>query len=183
MRDRVSSLPRRPQPISIAPLGELGAASAEVVEMLVAASFDPEIRAKNYLPHSMDAAQARTYCLSANGVVLRLGDRPVGVAVARPDPDPGQGVEIPAGCPELEMWVLPPYRGQAMRWFPLITAWMAQRFDELLGVTWADNHTAVALLRWSGWKWLGQSFWSDGTCEGRCEVVLYDLRPHRHAAT
>ena len=171
------------QPIGISPLGEDGAGCPEVVAMLVEASFDPQIRAKNYLPPAMDAARARAYCVNANGVVLRLGGRPVGIAVARPGPDPGQGVEIPAGCPELDMWVLAPHRGQSMRWFPLITTWMAQRFDELLGVTWADNRTAVALLRWSGWKWLGQSFWTDGTCEGRCEVFLYDLRPHRRAAT
>jgi len=151
----------------------------DVIAMLVEGSFDPAVREKNYLPACMDAARARAYCAEACGVVLYLDGRPVGVAVAKPDPDPGTGVEIPAGCPELDMWVLPRWRGQSMRWFPLIAAWMAQRFDELLGVTWADNHTAIALLRWSGWKWLGQSFWSCETCSGHCEVFLYDLRPHR----
>lgn len=151
--------------------------------MLVEASFDPAIRAKNYLPAGLDTERARAYCASSEGVVLRLGDTPVGVAVAKPDPDPGVGVEIPAGCPELDMWVLAPFRGQGMRWFPLIAAWMAERHEQLLGVTWADNHTAVALLRWSGWKHLGKSFWTDGSCSGHCEVFVYDLRPHRTRST
>ena len=179
---RVPRMPQRssqPPAVTISPLGPAGAESEDVVAMVVEGSFDPEVRIKNYLPSRMDTERAREYCAGANGIVLRLDGKPVGVAVARPDPDPGVGVEIPAGCVELDMWVLPAYRGQGMRWFPLITDWMAQRFDQIVGVTWEDNHTAIALLRWSGWKWIGRSFWSGGGCSGHCQVFIYDLRPHR----
>ncbi len=166
-------------PVSISRLGEACDDRDEVLAMLVEGSFDAEVLVKNYLPQRMDRARAERYLAEADGVVLRLGSRPVGVAVALHEPSPGEGVEIPEGSVELDMWLLAPFRGQGMRWFPLIKDWMAERFDHLVGVTWADNHTAVALLRWSGWRHLGASLWRCEGCEGRCEVFLYDLRAHR----
>lgn len=166
-------------PVSVSPLGEDAAADPEVLDMLIEGSLDPEVRAKNYLPAYMDAARAAQYCRESVGVVLLLGGQPVGVAVARPNPDPGQGVTVPPGCPELDMWVLPRCRGQAVRWLQFILDYLAQRFEQILGVTWEENHTAVALLRWSGWRWLGRSFWSDGSCAGYCQVFVYDLKAHR----
>lgn len=168
-----------PANISISPLDAAAAESDDVIAMLIAGSIDPEVRVKNYLPAAMDAARAQQYCREANGVVLRLDGQPVGVAVAKPNPDAGVGVEIPKDCPELDMWVLASVRGQGLRFFPLVKEWLAQRFDQVLGVTWEDNHTAVALLRWSGWQWLGRSFWSDGSCAGHCQVFVYDLKAHR----
>ena len=65
----------------------------------------------------------------------------------------------------------------------LVADWMAARFERLVGVTWADNETAIALLRWSGWRWIGRSVWSGGGMSGPCEVFLYDLAPHRGRTT
>jgi hypothetical protein len=147
--------------------------------MFVEASFDPAIGASNYLPPRMDEAKARAYCAGTAGVVLRSGGTPAGVAVILPEPDPGVGVEIPEGCVELDVWVLAPFRGQVVRWFPLIQAWMAERYPRVLGVIWEDHHTAKALLRWSGWRHLGRSFWSRDGCSGQCDVFLLELLPPR----
>jgi len=165
--------------VSVTALGAPVEDRDAVIAMLVEGSFDPEVRAKNYLPACMDGGRAETYYAEACGVVLRLGGRPVGVAVALSEPSPGEGVEVPAGSVELDMWVLAPFRGQGVRWFPLMKDWMARRFDHLVGVTWETNRTAIALLEWSGWKRIGRSFWRCETCEGHCEVFLYDLKRHR----
>jgi hypothetical protein len=171
------------QPISMSPLREVTAADDDVLAMLVEGSFDADIRMKTYFPSRMDAAQALAYCRATEGVVLRLGGKPVGLAVARPDPDAGQGVAIPPGVPELELWVLAAHRGQGKRWFPLFAPWMAQRFDRMIAVAWEDNHAPIALLRHSGWDWLGKSFWTDGSVSGNCEVFSYDLTPLRNRLT
>jgi RimJ/RimL family protein N-acetyltransferase len=181
-----ATAPRRTaQPVSISSLA-LDANSGDVIAMVVQASFDSSVRANHYLPPCMDEAAARRYCETTDGVVLRLGSRPVGVLAVLHDPHPGEGVEIPAGSVEFEMWVLPEYRGQGMRWFPLVASWLAQRFHTLVGVTWSTNETAIALMRWAGWKWLGRTFWRGegefAEVQGSCEVFLYDLTPHRARA-
>jgi hypothetical protein len=180
---RAPAWPAPTPSFSLTPLGTAGAACEEVVAMVVEASLEPDICEKSYLPARMDADRARQYCAHANGVVIRVGGKPVGVAMAHPDPDPGQGVEIPAGCAELEVWVLAAYRGQTKLWYPMMMAWMAARFDRLISVIWADNHAPTTVLRRNGWAWLGQSDWSDGGCSGRCDVFLYDLAPHRAPTT
>jgi hypothetical protein len=177
--DRVAGHSMRAEAVRISPLLDVTEADSDIITMLVEGSFDAAVRTKNYLPACMNEAQALDYCRTTDGVVLWLGDRPVGVAALLPNPNAGEGVEIPAGVCELDMWVLPQFRGIGMRWFPLMKVWAAQHHDQLLGVTWADNTTAIALLRWSGWKWLGRSFWQSGSCSGHCEVFLYDLTPHR----
>jgi len=154
-----------------------------VLAMLAEGSFDPEVLASSYLPPRMDLAGASRYAATARGLVLRLDGRPVGIAVALAEPSPGEGVEVPAGSVELDMWLLAPERGQGMRWFGLIKAWMAERHDHLVGVTWSRNTTAVALLRWSGWRHLGRSHWRCDAVEGACEVFVYDLAAWRAAQT
>lgn len=178
------SVPISERQLSITPLGENGVVGADVVAMIVEASFDPAIRVMNYLPHSMDDARARDYCATSEGIVLRLDGAPVGVTVVRRQVQPGEGVAIPPDCVELDEWVLPPFRGQGIlgkRGWPLITAWLAQRCERVISVTWTHNHAAQALLRSRGYRWLGRSSWSDGKSSGSCEVFLYDLAPRRAA--
>lgn len=155
---------------------------ADVISMIVEASQDPEIRRKNYLPAGLDDEGARRYCATSDAVVLYLGDRAVGLAAALPEASPGEGVEVPAGSVELDMWVLAPFRGQGPRWFPLIADRFAERFDHIVGCTWEDNRTAIALLRWSGWRRIGRSYWTCPGMSGWCEVFLYDLAAHRARA-
>ncbi len=179
------SNPSSAQKLTITPFIENGAAADDVVAMLVEASRDPAIRAMNYLPHNMDEAGARQYCAANDGVALRLDGKPVGVSVVHAHAQPGEGVEIPPGCGELDEWVLPPFRGQGIlgrRGWPLITAWLAPRLERVVSVTWTDNHAAQALLRSRGYKHIGRSFWSGNGLSGYCEVFLYDLSPHRAAS-
>lgn len=171
--------------LSLSPLGEVGAACDDVVAMIVEASHEPAIRAMNYLPHCLDTASAREYCAGADGVVLRIDGAPVGVTVVLHHPSPGEGVEIPDGCVELDEWVLPPWRGKGIlgkRGWPLISAWLAQRFERVLSVTWEENVAAQALLRGRGYEWIGKSLWSGNGQSGPCEVFLYDLTRHRSTA-
>lgn len=179
------SVPIRSRQLTITPFVDQGAVGDEVIAMIVEASFDPAIRAMNYLPHCLDEARARQYCTKSDGIVLRLDGEPVGVTVVRHAVQPGEGVAIPPGCVELDEWVLPPFRGQGIlgkRGWPLITAWLAQRFERVISVTWSDNHAAQALLRSRGYKWLGRSLWSDSVMSGPCEVFLYELAQQRAAS-
>lgn len=172
-------------PLTLSPLGPIGAAQDDVVAMVVEASFEPAIQVMNYLPNCLTAEKAREYCRQSDGVVLRLDGRPVGVTVVSRHPQPGAGMEVPPGTIELDEWVLPPFRGKGIlgkRGWPLIAAWLAQRFDYALSVTWADNHAAIALLRGRGYRGLGRTFWTGADSSGYCEVFLYDLAPHRAPA-
>ena len=170
--------------LSITPFVENGAVGADVIALVIEGSFEPAIRDMNYLPHCLDEARAREYCTKSDGIVLRLDGEPVGVTVVRRRVQAGEGVEVPPGCVELDEWVLPPFRGQGIlgkRGWPLITAWLAQRFELVISVTWDYNHAAQALLRSRGYKWLGRSFWRDGEISGHCEVFLYELTQQQPA--
>lgn len=150
--------------------------------MIIEGSFDPEIPSMNNLPPCLDEARARAYCAQSDGMVLWLDGEPVGVAIAHP-PEPGDGVAIPEDCVELDEWVLAPFRGHGLlgkrgAW-PLIAAWLAQRFDHALAVAWTHNHAAHSLLRARGYRQLGRSHWSGPRSSGYCEVFVYDLAAHR----
>ena len=169
-------------PITLSPLGPIGAAQDDVIAMLIEASFDPAIREMNYLPDCMDQEAAREYCRKSDGVVLRVEGQPVGVTVLDRSLHTGDGVEIPPGSVELDEWVLPPFRGKGIlgkRGWPLIAAWLAQRFDHAVSLTWEHNHAAMALLLGRGYKRHGRTYFSDSGTEGWCEVFLYDLAPHK----
>lgn len=166
-------------PVSISPFTAVAPDDDAVVEMLLAGARDPDVLRKNYLPRPLDRAGALAYLAATEGVVLRLAGAPVGVAAAMPDPSPGEGVDVPAGSVELDMWVLPTARGQGPRWFTPVLAWIAERHRHLVGVTWADNHVAIDMLRWVGWQWIGRSHWRDDTMAGDCEVFLLDLAAWR----
>lgn len=166
-------------PVSIEPFAALSPDDDAVLAMLIDGSRDPEVLRKNYLPRPLDRDRARSYLASTEGVVLRLGGDAVGVAAALPDPSPGEGVAVPAGSVELDMWLLPQARGQGPRWFKPVLAWIAERHDTLVGVTWADNHIAVAMLIWSGWRQVGRSHWRDDTMAGDCLVFQLDLAAWR----
>lgn len=176
MSDRPTNLPH----VGLSPLSVAGEVPDDVVAMVVEASFDAAILEHNYLPARMSPDAARAYCLGAVGVVLCHDGLPAGLAVAHPRPDPGEGVTIPPNAVELDVWVLRPYRGQVVRWFPLIKRWMSERFDHLIGVVWERHQTARALLRFAGFQTLGRSFWKgEGALAGHCEVFALDLRAHR----
>lgn len=179
------SFPSSSQELTITPFSENGVVADDLVAMIVEASCDPAIRHMNYLPHNLNEAQARDYCATRDGVALRLDGKPVGVSVVHHKAQPGEGVTIPPGCGELDEWVLPPFRGQGIlgrRGWPLIAAWLAQRFERVISVTWVDNLAAQALLRSRGYKHIGRSFWSGNGVSGHCEVFLYELSPHRVAS-
>jgi hypothetical protein len=165
--------------LSLSSLGDTP--SDDVVAMLVEASFDPDICRSNYLTPRMDADQAREYCAVTRGAVLRVGDEPVGLAVAR-NPDAGEGVELPPGAVEIELWILARHRGQGTRWFALVTEWMAERFEVLVSVLWEGSGQVAALLSRSGWERLGSSFWSGPGGAGNCDVFCY-YALGRHVST
>ena len=173
--------------ISLTPLGEAGGRDAAVVAMLVEASQDAEIAAATELPSQMDTERARAYCVASEGVVIRVNGEPVGIGRMQRNPIIGDGVAVPAGAVQLDEWLLPRWRGQGLlsergAW-PLLAAWMAERFDLEVSVVWEDHLAMLAILRARGYTRLGRSYWisppdGDGT-SGFCEVWLYDLRPHR----
>lgn len=168
--------------LTLSALREGGAIAEDVVAMIVEASFDPEIPAMNNLPRGLDEAGARVFFAQSDGVVLRLDGEPVGLVVAHA-PDPGDGVEVPPSCAELDEWVLAPFRGLGLlgkrgAW-PLIAAWLAQRFEHVLASAWSHNHAAHSLVRARGYRHVGRTHWVGPRSSGFCEVFLYDLAPHR----
>lgn len=176
--------------ITITPLGEEGAADPAVIAMLVEASNDPGLVAATELPGRMDDARARAYCLSSDGVVIRVGGEPAGAGLVQHHPNVGEGVDYPAGSVQLDEWLLARFRGKDVlgpqRAWPLLVEWLAQRFDHEVSVMWEDHVEMITILRARGYTRLGRSYWrstpeGDGT-EGWCEVWLYDLRPHRRPA-
>lgn len=152
--------------------------SPEVIATVVQGSFDPAVQEMNYLPSCLDAHAARAYLERNEGVVIRLDGKPIGVTVASKELHPGEGVQVPPGAVELDEWVLAPYRGQGIlgkRGWPLISAWLAQRHDWAVSVTWEHNDAAARLLLGRGYRHLGKSFWSEDGMSGWCNVYLYDL--------
>jgi hypothetical protein len=176
--------------LTLTPLGEVGANDEVVVAMFAEASLDAALCANTELPGNMDLAHAREYIRTSDGVVIRLDGVPVGAGRVQHDPNLGEGVDVPAGAVQLDEWLLPRYRGrgilgEAGAW-PQIVAWMAERFDTEVSVTWADHVAMLAILRARGYTRVGLSYWrskpdGDGT-QGWCEVWIYDLRPHRRPA-
>lgn len=152
-----------------------------VISLVIEASFDAEICAKNYLPPNMDEAQAKKYCAESDALIFWLDDKPIGATVVRHEAHPGEGVEVPAGSVELDEWLLASYRGQGLMGrrigWPLIVSWLARRFQHVVSITWEDNHQAINLLRTRGYRHIGKSFWSDAgfPLSGYCEVFLYNL--------
>lgn len=176
--------------LTLTPLGEVGANDEAVVAMYIEASLDDAVCANIELPGNMDVAHAREYIRASDGVVIRLDGVPVGAGRVQQHFNPGEGVEVPADGVQLEEWLLPRFRGrgilgQAGVW-PQLAAWLAERFDTEVSVTWADHVAMLAILRARGYTRVGRSYWrsppeGDGT-EGWCEVWIYDLRPHRRSA-
>jgi amino acid adenylation domain-containing protein len=178
--------------ISLTPLGDVGAEDEAVVAMFAEASKDASLCGNTELPGNMDLERAREYVRTSDGVVIRLDGVPVGAGRVQHQPNLGEGIEVlvPPGAVQLDEWLLPRYRGrgilgEAGAW-PQLLAWMAERFDTEVSVTWADHVAMLAILRARGYTRVGRSYWrskpdGDGT-EGWCEVWIYDLRPHRKAS-
>jgi surfactin family lipopeptide synthetase A len=173
--------------LTLTPLGELGANDEVVVAMFAEASLDAALCANTELPGNMDLARARAYIRASDGVVIRLDGVPVGAGRVQHHPNLGEGVEVPAGAVQLDEWLLPRFRGRGILGeagvWPQLVAWLAERFDTEVSVTWADHVAMLAILRARGYTRVGRSYWrstpeGDGT-EGWCEVWTYDLRPHR----
>jgi amino acid adenylation domain-containing protein len=176
--------------LTLTPLGELGASDEDVIAMFAEASLDAALCANTELPGNMDRARAREYILASDGVVIRLDGVPVGAGRVQHCPNLGEGVEVPAGAVQLDEWLLPRFRGRGILGeagvWPQLVAWLAERFDTEVSVTWADHAAMLAILRARGYTRVGRSYWrstpeGDGT-EGWCEVWIYDLRPHRRQA-
>jgi hypothetical protein len=174
--------------LSLTPLGELGANDEAVVSMFAEASLDPALCANTELPGNMDLAGARAYIRASDGVVIRQDGVPVGAGRVQHHPNLGEGVVVPANAVQLDEWLLPRFRGRGILGeagvWPQLVAWLAERFDTEVSVTWADHVAMLAILRARGYTRVGRSYWrsaaeGDGT-EGWCEVWIYDLRPHRH---
>jgi hypothetical protein len=173
--------------ITISPLSEAGAVPDDVVAMVVAASLDPAIRDETYLVQSLDETCAREYCKKSDGVVVRLDGVPVGVSIVHHTLPPLQGIEIPAGCVELEQWILAPFRGRGLMGrhgsWPLVAAWLAQRFERLLGVAFVGHAASQGCVRSCGWNPHGRGYLNSngipGYRSGECDVSVYELAPHR----
>jgi amino acid adenylation domain-containing protein len=175
--------------LTLTPLGEDGANDEVVVAMFAEASRDAALCANTELPGNMNLARAREYILASDGVVIRLDGVPVGAGRVQHHPNLGEGVEVPAGAVQIDEWLLPRFRGRGILGeagvWPQLVAWLAERFDTEVSVTWADHAAMLAILRARGYTRVGRSYWrstpeGDGT-EGWCEVWIYDLRPHRQS--
>jgi RimJ/RimL family protein N-acetyltransferase len=164
--------------VTVTVLGESAASCDDVVAMFVDASHDAHLCAATYLPAVMDAGQARRFCAESEGWVIRANGAAAGVLLVHHVPRPGEGVELPSGCVEIERWLLARYRGKGLlrRAWPQLTAKLARRFRHLAAVCWEQNHEARQSLRACGFEHLGRSFWADETCSGWCEVYLYHLQ-------
>jgi hypothetical protein len=165
------------EPISISPFTTID--NDDDIEMRIARARDLEVLQKNYRPRPIDRAGARAYFATTEGVVLRLGGVPVGVAAVLSTPWPGDGVVVPIGSAELEIWVLPSVRGQGPRWFTPVLSWVAERHDQLVGVAWADSYGAIEMLHRVGWQSIGRSYWRDENVSGECKVFQLDPRRWR----
>lgn len=179
--------------ISLSPLGAEGASDPAIINLFVEASMDGALCANTELPSGMDVARARAYCLASDGVAILVNGIPVGAGLVQQDPNVGvlpAGVTVPAGAVQLDEWLLPRFRGQAIlsetgAW-PQIAEWLSRRFRYEVSVVWEDHLAMLAILRARGYTRLGRSMWysaqdGDGT-SGPCEVWLYDLLPHRVAS-
>ena len=161
-------------------------AAATLVGLLfVAVSVNIQLLRGPEGPHHRDIA-GRTFgdflfTLMLSLVLLIPHQEPVGLAVAR-NPDAGEGVELPPGAVEIELWILARHRGQGTRWFALVTEWMAERFEVLVSVLWEGSGQVAALLSRSGWERLGSSFWSGPGGAGNCDVFCY-YALGRHVST
>jgi hypothetical protein len=176
--------------LTLTPLGEVGANDEAVVAMFAEASLDAALCANTELPGNMSLARAREYVRTSDGVAIRLDGVPVGAGRVQHQPNLGEGVDVPAGAVQLDEWLLPRFRGRGILGeagvWPQLVAWLAERFDTEVSVTWADHAAMLAILRARGYTRVGRSYWrsapdGDGT-EGWCEVWIYDLRPHRRSA-
>jgi amino acid adenylation domain-containing protein len=177
--------------IGLTDFGELGARDPAVVAMLVEASRDDEIRANTELPQAMGEAEAREYLRTHEGVVIRIDGEPAGAGVVHRPPHVGVGVEAPPGSVQLDEWVLARWRGAGLldegaAW-PLLRAWLAERYDDEVSVVWEDHRAMLAILRSRGYARLGRSYWTARDLEDRavgyCEVWRFDLRAWRSAAS
>jgi hypothetical protein len=175
--------------ITLTPLGEPAARDSAVIRMVVEASHHLPLVAATELPGRMDDAAAAAWCRSREGVVIRVDGVPAGAGILQRCPNVGVGVEPPPGAVQLDEWLHPAFQGrgilgEALAW-PLLAAWLAERFDTELSVVWEDHLAMLTILQARGYQRLGRSYWTaapdgDGT-SGYCEVWTYDLRPHRAA--
>lgn len=164
--------------VTISALDRSAADWESVIAMFVQASTEDAICATTYLPPAMTAAQARSYCAAHHGYVIRHAGEPSGAVLIHHVPRPGDGVQLPAHCVEIEFWILSRFRDRAVfrRAWPAISEALANRYTDVAAVCWADNHAACRSLHGCGFRHLGRSFWSDADESGWCEVYVYDLR-------
>mgnify|MGYP000119549243 CR=1 FL=1 len=177
----------------IALLPFAAAAGPELTALLVEASHDPALCAATELPAGMDSQRARAYCATRDGVAIQVDGELAGAAIAHHHPRIGEcedGVVIPAGSVQLDEWLLARFHGRGIlgvrgAW-PLLARWLAQRFTHEISIVWEDNAAMLALLRARGYRRLGRTYWESGAdgdgSAGWCEVLLYDLAPHRTTA-
>jgi hypothetical protein len=176
--------------ITLTAFGELAARDPSVVAMLVEASRDDEVRANTEFPQTMGEAEAQEYLRTHEGVVIRVDGEPAGAGVVHRPPHVGVGVEAPPGSVQLDEWVRARWRGAGLldeggAW-PLLRAWLAERYDDEVSVVWEDHLAMLAILRARGYTRLGRSYWTardpDDHAVGHCEVWRFDLRAWRSGA-
>lgn len=175
------------QTMTLSFMGERAAEDASVVSLFVEASADPVLTASTELPPYMDEGRARDYIRSKEGVVIWVEGVPVGAGVVGSHPNVGEGVTVPPGGIQLDEWLLQGWRGagilgEAGAW-PMILAWLAERYDHEVSVVWEDHVAMLAILRARGYTRLGRSYWTSKipheVSAGYCEVWSLDLRPFR----
>lgn len=179
----------RDRAITLSFMGEKASEDATVVSLFVEASADPVLTASTELPAYMDEGMARGYIRSKEGVVIWVEGVPVGAGVVGSQPNVGEGVTLPPGGIQLDEWLLQGWRGagilgEAGAW-PMILAWLAERYDHEVSVVWEDHVAMLAILRARGYTRLGRSYWTskvpNEVIAGYCEVWSLDLRPFRRA--
>jgi amino acid adenylation domain-containing protein len=179
--------PAAARAIQLTPFGDVAANDPAVVAMLVEASHDSDIQANTEFPQAMGEDDARAFLRAREGVVIRVDGEPAGAGVVQRPPHVGVGVEAPPGSVQLDEWVRARWRGAGLldaggAW-PLLRAWLAERYDDEVSVVWEDHLAMLTILRSRGYVRLGRSFWTardpdDGT-RGYCEVWRFDLRAWR----
>ena len=100
---------------------------------------------------------------------------------------PLAGLAVPAGSVELDAWALAPARGKGLfgkqGGWPLVAAWLSQRFDHALSVVFSDNEPGQAHARSIGGTWIGRTYLPSrdipGFRDGEVDVYVHELARYR----
>ncbi len=173
--------------MTLSPFSQAGVVDDDVIAMVMAASRDPVVRGHSYLVQALDEKGALAYCQGHDGVVVRYDGTPLVAVIVYRELPPLAGLAVPAGSVELDAWALAPARGKGLfgkqGGWPLVAAWLSQRFDHALSVVFSDNEPGQAHARSIGGTWIGRTYLPSrdipGFRDGEVDVYVHELARYR----